>query len=396
MPRTRRLSWDQKLCLVQALKAGTVSVTELCRGWQLSRQTAYKWLRREGVGGPMALREQSRAPHHRPHALTPLWLERIEQLRRRLPRWGPKKLRALLHRKHPRSALPSASTIGAVLQRLGLVVRRRRRQLGPVILARRVRPVRHPNEVWTVDFKGWFATLNGQRCDPLTVRDLASRYGLLAKIMPHQRFLATQQAFQGLFQQRGQPHALRMDNGSPFGSTGPAGLSRLSAWWITLGIEVQFNRPGHPEDNGAHEQWHRELKAAIARPPAANHPQQARRTGRWLRHYNEERPHEALQQQPPTSIYRASRRRWRGPQPPRYPAHRQVRRVRSNGQIKWQGRFRFVGEAFTGHLVALRRLRKDQWRVYFYHVLLGELHETDTTGLRPAQHRRHGTGPRKV
>ena len=396
MPPTRRLSWDQKLCLVQALKAGTVSVTDLCRGWQLSRQTAYKWWRHESAGGPMALREQSRAPRRRPHALTPQWLERIEQLRRRFPRWGARKLRARLRRQHPRGSLPAASTIGTALQRLGLVVRRRRRQLGPVILARRVRPVRQPNEVWTVDFKGWFATLDGRRCDPLTVRDLASRYGLLIKIMPHQRFAATQRAFQDLFQRCGQPAALRMDNGSPFGSTGPAGLSRLSAWWITLGMEVQFNRPGHPEDNGAHEQWHRELKAAIARPPAANHRQQARRTNRWLRHYNEERPHEALQQQPPARIYRPSRRRWRGPQPPRYPAHWQFRRVRSNGQIKWQGRFRFIGEAFSGHQIALRRLRKDRWRVYFYHVPLGELHQADNTGLRPAQHRRHGIGPRKV
>jgi transposase InsO family protein len=396
MPQTRRLSWEQKLCLVQALKAGTVSVTELCRGWQVSRQTAYKWLRRAGAGGPMALREHSRAPHRRPHALTPQWLERIEQLRRRFPRWGPKKLQAGLRRQHPRSSLPAASTIGVALQRLGLVVRRRRRPLGPVVMARRVPPVRHPNEVWTVDFKGWFATLDGRRCDPLTVRDLASRYGLLVKIMPHQRFPATQQAFADLFQRRGQPRALRMDNGSPFGSTGPAGLSRLSAWWITLGMEVQFNRPGHPEDNGAHEQWHRELKAAIARPPAASQRQQTRRTNRWLRHYNEERPHEALQQQPPAKVYRASRRRWRGPQPPRYPAHWQVRRVRSNGEIKWQGRFRFIGEAFIGHLIALRHRRKDRWRVYFYHVLLGELHQADPTGLRPAQHHRQGTSPRKV
>ena len=396
MPPTRRLSWEQKLCLVETLRSRTVSVTELCRGWQLSRQTAYKWLRREAAGGPLAVRERSRAPHHRPHALTPQWLERIEALRRRFPRWGPKKLQAMLRRQHPRSSPPVASTIGTALQRLGLVVRRRRRRLGPVILARRIRPVRHANDVWTVDFKGWFATLDGRRCDPLTVRDLASRYGLLAKILPQQKFPATQRAFQALFAKRGQPRALRMDNGSPFGSTGPAGLSRLSAWWITLGIEVQFNRPGHPEDNGAHEQWHRELKAATARPPAASPLAQARRTGRWLRHYNEERPHEALHQQPPAKVYRASRHQLRKPQPPRYPAGWSVRRVRSNGQIKWQGRLRSIGEAFIGHQIALRRLRKNHWRVYFYHVLLGELHQTDLAGLRPAQHRRQGTSPRKV
>ena len=396
MPPTHRLTWEQKLCLVQALKAGRITVTDLCRGWQISRQTAYKWLRRRASGGPAGLQEHSRAPHHRPHALAPRWLERIEQWRRRQPRWGPKKLRAKLRREHPGARIPAASTIGGVLQRLGLVVRRRRRQLGPAVAARRVRQVRQPNDVWTVDFKGWFATLDGQRCDPLTVRDLASRYGLLAQILPGQKFSVTQQAFQALFKRRGQPRALRMDNGSPFGSTGPAGLSRLSAWWITLGIEVQFIRPGHPEDNGSHEQWHRELKADTTRPPAANRLGQARRTSRWLRHYDKERPHEALQQQVPARLYWASQNRYRGPYPPTYPAAWQARRVRSNGEIKWQGRHRFVGEAFIGQTIALRCHRKGIWRVYFYHVLLGELHTADTAGLRPAQHRRHGSGPRKL
>jgi transposase InsO family protein len=396
MPPTHRLTWEQKLRLVQTLKAGRSTVTDLCRAWQISRQTAYKWLRRHQDGGPSALQEYSRTPHCRRHALGSPWLERIEQWRRRHPRWGPKKLRAKLSYEHPRARIPAASTIGAALQRLGLVVRRRRRHLGPVVAARRPRQVRQPNDVWTVDFKGWFATLDGQRCDPLTVRDLASRYGLLAQILPRQTFFVTQQAFQVLFKQYGQPRALRMDNGSPFGSTGPAGLSRLSAWWVTLGIEVQFIRPGHPEDNGSHEQWHRELKADTTRPPAANRSGQARRTNRWLRHYNEERPHETLRQQVPARFYRTSQNHYRGPQPPIYPAAWQVRRVRSNGEIKWQGQHRFIGEAFIGQLVALRRHRKGRWRVYFYHVLLGELHATDTAGLRPAQHRRHGLGPRKI
>lgn len=396
MPQFIRFSWEQKLHFVLALLSAAEPIAHLCRAWRVSRQSAYQWWRRYRAGGPAALQERSRAPHRRPHALAARWLERIEALRRRHPRWGPKKLQARLRHEYPRSRLPAVSTIGAALRRLGLVLPHRRRRRGPVVRVRRARPALQPNDVWTVDFKGWFRTLGGQRCDPLTVRDLVSRYGLLAQVLPDQKFRRTQAALGKLLGRRGQPAALRMDNGSPFGSTGPAGLSRLSAWWISLGIEVQFIRPGHPQDNGSQEQWHRELKAETTRPAAATPRQQASRTTRWRRHYNEERPHEALNQQPPRRHYRRSQRSYRGIQPPRYPAHWLRRRGRGGGQIKWQGRMRFVGEAFAGYPVALHRMRRGVWRGHFYHVCLGELHDGDTTGLRPAVHRRCGSGPRKV
>jgi transposase InsO family protein len=247
-----------------------------------------------------------------------------------------------------------------------------------------------------VDFKGSFTTANGQRVDPLTVRDLVSRFGLLAQMLSGQKFLLTQNAFIQLFKQHGQPRALRMDNGSPFGSSGARGLSSLSAWFITLGIEVQFTRPGHPEDNGSHEQWHRVLKAETTRPPAAHPALQATRTTRWLRHYNQQRPHEALNQAPPARHYYRSRIRYRGSRPPRYPRNLPLRRVHQGGEIKWQGRFRFVGEAFAGYLVALKRQRRGVWKVYFYNVLLGQLHDADTTGIRTASHQQTAKGPHKV
>jgi hypothetical protein len=232
--------------------------------------------------------------------------------------------------------------------------------------------------------------------DPLTVRDLVSRFGLLARMLSGQKFLLTQEAFIQLFKQYGQPRALRMDNGSPFGSSGARGLSSLSAWFITLGIEVQFTRPGHPEDNGSHEQWHRVLKAETTRPPAATPASQATRTNRWLRHYNEERPHEALNQASPARHYYRSRVRYRGSRSPRYPKHLPVRRVHNGGEIKWQGRFRFIGEAFAGYLIALKRHRRGIWKVYFYEVLLGHLHDADTSGIRTASHQHSSKGPRKV
>lgn len=396
MPQNNKLTWNQKLQLMQRIESGLQPLATVAHRFQISRQTLYKGLRRFRLGGPLALQELSRRPHRRPQVLSGFWLERIEQVRRRYPRWGPKKIRAWLYPHHRRCRLPATSTIGAALQRLGLVHRRARRLPGPLVRTGAIKPPRRPNDVWTVDFKGWFCTLDRQRCEPLTVRDLHSRYGLLAQLLVDQRWRRVQPQFVRLFQHRGQPKSIRCDNGSPFGSTGPAGLSRLSAWWISLGIEVQFIRPACPQDNGSHEQWHRELKAATTRPAAANRGAQQARTNRWRHHYNEFRPHEALAQTVPARHYQLSRRRYQGTVRAEYPKQWTVRRVRSNGQIRWQGRLRFIGEAFVGATVGLHRHRRRVWRVCFYHVLLGELHDQDEGGLRAAIHRRRGTQPRKV
>ena len=396
MSQNYHLLLGQKLHFIHVVLERTKTMREVCRCWHISRQTGYKWLRRYGDGGVDALQEQSRAPHRRPHALPQLWVDRIEALRRKRPRWGPKKLRAVLRQQHPRSPLPASSTIGACLKRLGLLVPRRRRLAGPVVRARPATLVRRANDVWTIDFKGWFRTLDGRRVDPLTVRDLACRFGLLAKMLSGQKFLETQKAFIGLFKERGQPRALRMDNGSLFGSNGAAGLSSLSAWFVALGIEVQYTRRGHPEDNGLHEQWHRVFKAETTHPPAANASLQAARTTRWLRHYNYQRLHEALAQQTPSQDYHNSGRRYLGIRRTYYPAHWPTRRVHLGGEIKWQGRFRFVGEALAGYLVALKPKRRGVWAVYFYRVLLGHLHDADTSGLRTVKTIHPLKGPRKV
>jgi transposase InsO family protein len=248
-----------------------------------------------------------------------------------------------------------------------------------------------PNDVWTVDFKGFFRTADGIRCDPLTVRDLFSRLLLAVRILPHQRQAAVRRVFIGLFRRYGLPKVIRMDNGSPFGSTGAWGLSALSVWWLTLGIRVEFIRPGHPEENGAHEQMHRELKRDTTRPPAAHPLGQQRRSDRWRIYYNTERPHEALGGRYPSDLYRRSRRRYRGPQPIRYPRGWVVRHVRHNGQIKWQRRRRSIGEAFVGQPVALRRQSKGIYEIYFQRLLLGTLYDRDAGGIRPSKPRRPKT-----
>jgi hypothetical protein len=235
-----------------------------------------------------------------------------------------------------------------------------------------------------VDFKGWFRTQDGRRVEPLTVRDLFSRYVLSIRILPDQRWEPVRRIFLRLFGKYGYPSVIRMDNGSPFGTTGPAGLSRLSAWWTALGIRVEFIAPGHPEQNGGHEQMHRVFKAETTKPSSQNPRAQQRRTDRWVYIYDRIRPHEALGQRPPGDVYRPRPQAVRK-QRLRYARHWELRRVRSNGQIRWRGRLRFVGEAFVGYKVGLNT-RGDKNKVYFGDLLIGEVWESDVGAMRPAKY----------
>jgi transposase InsO family protein len=287
-------------------------------------------------------------------------------------------------------------TIGRWLKGWKMIppLRRRPRQ-ACVRLRPQLTVARRPNQVWTVDFKGWFRTGNGQRCEPLTVRDLFSRYGLAARVLPSPHVAPAQVVFRGLFQQHGLPEVIRMDNGNPFGSTGPAGLSRLSVWWLRLGIRVEYIRPACPQDNGAHEQFHGVMKRETTEPAAATRRGQQHRTTVWLEHYNRQRPHEGLAQAEPVTKYRKSRRKFPRHLPEiKYGPNHAPRRVRSNGQIRWAGRKRFVGEAFVGQIVGVRVLRKGVVAVYFSKHLLGHLHERDQGPMRPA-HYRHRRPKRK-
>jgi transposase InsO family protein len=336
--------------------------------------------------GRRGLRDRSRRPKRSPQRMAARWVRHIRKVRRRHARWGAKKIRAHLRQRYSNKQLPAVRTITRWLQRLGLAkVRRRRPPKGPVRVTGDLTRARGPNQVWTVDFKGWFRTGNGQRVEPLTVRDLFSRCLLGIRLLPDQQWWRVRSVFIGLFRRYGLPRVIRVDNGGPFGSVGPAGLSRLSAWWTALGIRVEFIRPGHPQDNGGHEQMHRVLKVEAARPPSSTRRAQQRRLNRWLRVYNQLRPHESLQQHPPASYYRRSQKKYSpGFGAWFYPESWQTRSVRSNGQIRWQGRLRFVGEAFVGFKVGLKAQGLGKWNVYLRRTLLGELRARDVYGLRPS------------
>ena len=375
MSRPNHLTLEQKHAFVELAAAADTAFAETCRAFRISRQTGYKWLGRYRQAGATGWLARSRRPRRSAHATAPVWVERLRLGRRRHPRWGPKKLRAWLRRQHPRARVPSVSTLG--------------RRRGPDRAWPALRLARRPNEVWTVDFKGHFHTADGRRCDPLTVRDAYSRYGLCGRVLHGHKLATVRREFVRLFRRFGLPGRIHADQGRPWAGPGRAWLSQLSAWWVSLGIRPTFSRRARPGDNASHEQWHRELKAETTRPPAATPSAQQRRLQRWLHTCNAERPHEALGQIPPARVYHRSRRRYRGPQPPRYPRGWAVRRVRPNGEVQWQGRSRFVGEAFARQHVGLKPWRRDRWRVYFYGWLIGELHTADPGAMRPAiYHRR--------
>jgi transposase InsO family protein len=372
-----------------ALKAQQ-NMTQLCRRFGFSRKSGYKWKARFEREGTRGLKDRSRRPARSPARISCQWLRRIRWLRRRHRTWGSRKLAARLRKDYnPRSA-PSARTVGKWLKRLKLSRRSGRYQRPvpgpPLPRPGLTQPVRC-NQVWTVDFKGWFRTRDGQRVEPLTVRDLFSRYLLSVHLFKEQRGEAARRVFLRLFRRYGYPAVIRVDNGPPFGSTGAAGLSRLSAWWTALGIRVEFIAPGHPEQNGAHEQMHRVLKAEITRPASRHLRAQQRRANRWINNYNEDRPHEALGQRTPAEVYRPEPVALRTAQA-HYGSGWTVRRVRSNGEIRWRGRKRFVGEAFIGHRLGLKPVGKDKDAIYFGNLLIGELWESDAGGMRPVKYTR--------
>ena len=285
---------------VERLRHGAFSVTELSERYGVSRETFYLWRERRLSGDAMWFQDHSHAPRNIPGRTEATMIERIVALRHRFPHFGPKKLRFRLQLNSPELDWPALSTIGDILARAGLVekVRRQRRPIAQGAPAASVLSV---NSEWCVDFKGWFRTRDGRRIDPLTVTDNASRYLLEVRILrPNHE--EVRPVFERLFRDFGLPDAVRSDNGPPFGSSGAGGLSRLSIWLLKLGVEPHFGRPASPQDNGRHERMHRTLAEQTTQPPALCASEQQQQFDAFRQHFNEERPHEALEQRPPARI----------------------------------------------------------------------------------------------
>jgi transposase InsO family protein len=349
---------------------GEESMMALCERHGISRQTGHLLKRRFLAEGPSGLEERSRAPLQHGRATPAELVVRFIEARQRRPHWGPKKLLAKLRQEAPKLAWPSDSTGSEILRREGLSQPRRRRRR-PLTVEQPFIDVTEANDAWCIDFKGWFRTDDGQRCNPFTVTDAFSRY-LLAVEVIEPTGQAVQATMDKLFKQHGLPAAIRSDNGTPFASTGAGGLTRLSARWAKMGIRLERIWPGKPQQNGRHERMHGTLKPEACQPPAANAAAQQRRFDAFRTEFNHERPHEALGQRQPVEFYRPSSKPFVEPVDNLdYGPHEQVRRIRSTGEIRWHGSLLFVSEAITGETVALSERPDGHWLVRFADVALG-------------------------
>ncbi len=381
---------DQRVAFIADWLRDELTMRDLAERYGISRKTGYKWVERYEGDREHGLAERSRAPKAHGRAMAAEIRRAVLTLRGAHPRWGPKKLRAVLREREPRRVWPAASTMGDLLRREGLSQPRRRLRY-VVPLTQPLAAARAPNDVWTADFKGWFRTADGTRCDPLTIADACSRLVFCCRIVaPSER--GVRPWFERTFREHGLPRALRTDNGSPFATTGAGQLSHLAVWWLKLGIQLDRIDPGHPEQNGRHERFHLTLQQETTTPPAATAAQQQRRFDRMRREFNMVRPHEALGQQPPARVYVASPRPYPARlEDPWYDATHQVRRVRETGQIKWHGELVFISEAVRHEAVGVAETQRGDWVVRFMHVELGRI-DRRTRRFTAAWHgRRRGT-----
>jgi transposase InsO family protein len=364
---------QKKEFVLKALR--TNNFRQLCEEYEISAKTGYKWRERFYEHGFEGLEELSRRPLSHAKELSESVVCEMVRLKHAHPKWGPRKLRNVYERIH--GEVPSESSFKRVLARAGLVEERRlkrRSEAGRIFSGRKAKA---PNEIWTVDFKGWWHGANGQRCEPLTVRDEYTRYVLELRAVADASGQTIRACFERLFEQNGLPEAIRSDNGVPFASsTGVLGLSKLSAWWVALGIDLERNRPGCPQDNGGHERLHLDIERELR-----GEEQQAS-FDEWRRTFNEQRPHEALGMKCPAQLYEASKRKYEGtPQDLSYTGM-EPRRVKVTGHIFYAKHSIFISTALSGWSVGLESCGQEKYNVHFAQLLLGQLEQATASFRR--------------
>jgi transposase InsO family protein len=369
MPWKESKTMDLRVQLIHDHEGGE-SISALSEIYGVARKTIYKWLERHDAAGVAGLADRSRAPQHCPHKLSADVIAEIIAARQRW-NWGPRKLRVKLAAAQPKIMWPAESTIGEVLKRAGLTHRRKLRVRTP--------PYGQPftcidaaNQTWCADFKGWFRTADGTRCDPLTITDAHSRYLLRCQITPKADSIHVAAIFDAAFREYGLPLVIHTDNGVPFASRAPGGLSRVSMRWVKLGIVPERSRPASPQDNGRHERMHSTLKQATLKPPERTARRQQDAFDRFLYQYNHDRPHEALEDATPASYYTGSCR-----QMPRrvpeldYGDDVLVRRISQQGSLKVNGERTFVSEIFAHEWMGLRALDERYSEVLYGPITVG-------------------------
>jgi transposase InsO family protein len=363
---------SEKMRFVEKASVPGANISELCKAQGISRQTGHKWLKRYKKLGYGGLVEQSRRPSSSPLGTGEDIVVSVLKLRGEHPSWGPQKISRVLARTLGEDT-PSKSTVARILLRLGKIKRRR-----PVVRLWTVNDkpyveVKGPNDLWTIDFKGWWRAKNGERCEPLTVRDAFSRKVLAVTLVPNTRGIHVHRVLEQLFRSHGLPGTMQCDNGTPFiHMRARGGLTSLTVWLVSLGIRLIRSRPAHPEDNGGHERMHRDL-SELELEPARDRRTQQRGCDRWMLDFNDVRPHEALGHKTPSEVYRDSKRRSLSPLTPTYPSEWTTRRVGRLGNISMNGDNVFVGTALARQIIGLKYLSGLRWQVHFFEVDLGEI-----------------------
>ncbi len=384
MPWNETNAVEDRKAFIEAWKTQRFSKSELCRRFGVSRKTGRKWIDRVVVEGQVGLEDRSRSAHHRPNQTPESIVRALLKVKHQHPDWGPVTVVNWLRRNKPRQNWPAPSTTGEIFKRHGLVKPRNRRHRTPP----HTEPLRHaikPHSLWSADFKGQFKMGNGKLCYPLTVTDNCSRFLITCQGLYSIALDPVKKHYKRAFRRWGLPQAIRTDNGWPFASPTLGGLNALSIWLLKLDVMPERMTPGHPEQNPRHERMHRTLKAASINPPKFNLSAQQRSFNRFRKDYNYERPHQSLDNKCPGDLFGISSRPFADRLPEvEYPGSCQVRRVRTDGSIKWAGQLLYASTALAGEPLGFKPIGNDLWQVYFARLVLGVLDQRLRRIIRPS------------
>ena len=365
---------DQRLQFLSSYQKEELSLSDLCREFGVSRPTGYRWINRYKEAGPEGLLDLSCKPHGCSHATSEATEKAILALRSKQPSWGARKLKARLEKLQPRMSWPVASTFGNILKRAGLTnPKQKKRRTVPY--SEPFSEVTSPNQLWCMDFKGYFSTGDGTRCDPLTITDAHSRYLIRCQTVSRMDLSEVKAVCEAAMREYGMPARIRTDNGAPFAGTGLLGLSKLSLSWTKMGIVHERIQPGRPQQNGRHERMHRTLKEDTTKPPALTLRLQQKKFDSFRHIFNHERPHEGLNNETPASLYQRSSVMFpRTLLPFRYPKGFEVRRVNRSGDISWHKGRAFISQVVAFEDLGFEEIDEDIFKVYFRQIELGEFH----------------------
>ena len=378
MPWREVSKMEERLMFCTRARLRLESFTALCREYNIVPKTGYKWLARYEKDGLAGLEDGSRRPKRSSKETAEDVITELIRIKTKRMAWGPKKVQRVYGMSKPGLPLPSLSTVNRILEKSGLVRKRRKRRGGRDERIQNRKPPENPNDLWTVDFKGWWYTPKRERCEPLTVRDEFSKYILGIRVLAKADTSGVKFEFERLFREYGLPRVIRSDNGPPFASgRSKLGLTKLAVWWMSLGIERHRIDPGSPQQNGAHERMHRDMKNELQGLIHGDLVMHQAMFDTWRRDFNEERPHEALNMQTPASIYVRSKRRYEEFDCFGYPKGFLSRQVNDRGRINLMARLVPIGNAFCGYNVGLCPQSTGGWEVWFGTVLIGWIDKKD-------------------